>query len=143
MVKHLRHLYVSPDITYHYCMRPLSICTGTSGTDKAKSFSIIYEDIARHFSPGEDVQEARFYLDSYFRYFWRYPIMDGYKRAYPFFERALAGGESREERLRLWVLRLLSNSAVLRWLIAILLMIRRAILYPFRRLASLWGKVKK
>lgn len=29
VVKLIQHMYVIPDITYHYCVRPLSICTGT------------------------------------------------------------------------------------------------------------------
>ena len=137
MVKCLQHLYVIPDITYHYYVRPFSICAGTSKIDKAKSFSIIYEDMARHFTPGEETREAKYYLDTYYYFFWRYPSIEGYKKALPFFEKALAGDDYRKERLRLLVLRLASKSAFLHWALAVLLRARFVLLYPIRRLAWL------
>ena len=137
VVKCLKHLYIIPDITYNQYKRPLSITTGTDKTVEAYHYSIIYEDIASHFTPGEESREAEHYLDSYYRFFWRYPAIDGYKKALPFFEKALTGGEYRKERLRLLVLRLSSKSAFLHWALAILLGVRSVMLYPIRRLAWL------
>lgn len=140
VVQHMKHLYVIPDITYNHFKRPLSITTGTDETDVAYHRSIIFEDIAKHFTPGEETREAKHYLGLYYSYFIRNRNMEGYKRALPFFEKALAGDEYRKERLRLWALRLYSQSAFMYWIFAILLPIRRMLLYPFRRLASLWKK---
>lgn len=140
VVKCLRHLYVIPDITYFYCRRPFSICTGTNESEKAKYFGVIHEDIARHFTPGEEAREAKYYLGAYFSFYMKYPRMDGYKTALPFFEKALGGDGYRKERLRLWVLRLSSKSAIMHWLLVILLKIRLVLLYPSRRLDMLGKK---
>lgn len=138
VMKNLRHLYVIPDITYQYYVRPLSICTGTSESEKARYHGIVFEDIAKHFTPGEEAREARYYLEPYYFFFIRNRRVASFKRALPLFESALASGEYRKERLRLLVLRLLSESAVINWILAILVPIRRVILRPFRRMALLW-----
>ena len=138
VVKCLQHLYVIRDITYHYHVRPLSIWTGTSEKEKAKYFGIIYEDIARHFTPGEEAREAKYYLGAYCRFFIGNRRMESFKRALPLFENALAGGDCRKERLLLWMLKLSSKSAIMNRILAILLPIRRVMLFPSRRLASLW-----
>lgn len=142
VVKWLQHLYTLPDVTYHYYVRPLSICTGTKKKEMALYYSIIYEDIARHFTPGEEAREAKYYLGLYCDCFFKNRSLAGFKKALPFFEKALAGDDYRKERLRLWVLRLSSRSAFLHGIFAVLLIIRRIILYPFRRLAFLWKKEK-
>ena len=137
IVKNLRHLYVIPDITYHYYVRPLSICTGTSESEKAKNRGIAYEDIARHFTPGEEAREARYYLESSFGFFLRNRKIESLKRVLPLFEKALAGSKYRKARLRLLVLRLSSESAFLHWTLIGLLRTRQVLLYPIRRLAAL------
>lgn len=142
VVKWLQHLYTLPNVTYHYYVRPLSICTGTHKKEMALYYSIIYEDIARHFTPGEEAREAKYYLGLYCDYFFENRSLEGFKMALPFFEKALAGDDYRKERLRLWVLRLSSRSAFLHGIFAVLLIIRRVILYPFRRLALLRKKAK-
>lgn len=137
VVKILRHLYVIPDITYHHYVRPLSICTGTSESEKAKFIGIVCEDIARHFTPGEEAREAKYYLRTYYSFFIRNREIESFKRALPLFEKALAGDEYRKECLLLWTLRLSSKSAFMYWILAALLAVRRFILYPIRRLAAL------
>lgn len=140
VMKSLQRLYVIPDITYYYCVRPLSICTSTSESEKAKYLGIVYEEIAKHFTSGEEAREAKYYLSSYFSFFVRNHRMESFKRALPFFEKALTGDEYRNERLRLWVLRYSSKSTVLHWTFVILMKIRLVLLYPFRRLALLYNK---
>ena len=139
-VKHLQHLYLIPDITYHYYVRPLSISTGTKDEERAYSLSIICQDIAEHLTPGEEAREAKYYLDYYFSYFFKNRKMEGFKIALPLFEKALAGEDSRTEHFLLWILKLSYKSAFLYWILAILSTIRRIILYPFRKIASLWKK---
>lgn len=137
VVKSLRHLYAIPDITYHYCVRPLSICTGTSKSEEAKFYGIVYEDIARHFTPGEEAREAKYYLDPFCSFFIRNRRVESFKRALPLFEKAFTGGKYRKERLRLLVLRLSSKSAFLHWTLVSLLRARWVLLYPIRRLAAI------
>lgn len=117
VVKNLCHLYVIPEITYHYYLRPFSICTRTSKTEKAFFLGNNLEDIASHFTPGEEAREAGYYLSIYYHYFFRNPGMDCYKRALPFFEKALSGSEYQRERRRLWVLKLSSKSEFLHWIL--------------------------
>ena len=137
MVKYLQHLYAIPDITYKHFKRPRSITTGTDKKETAYHLSIIYEDISMHFTSGEEDREAKYYFGDFFKYFMKYPKMEGYQRALPLFERALAGDEYRRERLRLLVLRLSSESAILHWMLVGLLRARQVLLYPIRRLAAL------
>lgn len=103
LVKKLRHMYVIPDITYHYSVRPLSICSGTSEREKAKHSGIAYEYIARRFTPGEEAREVKYYLGNYYGYFIMNRKIECFKRALPFFEKALAGDEYRKERFTLLI----------------------------------------
>lgn len=141
VVKYLQHLYVIPDITYNYYKRPLSITTGTDKTEEAYHKSVVYEYIVRHFTPGEEAREARYYLRVCLSHLFRNRRMEGYKRILPLFEKALAGSGNLKEKLLLWVLKLSSKSAFLHWILVILLKIRFVILYPFHRMASLWKRV--
>lgn len=126
MMKFLRCLYVIPDITYHYYKRPLSISTGTDKIEAAYHLGIVLEDIARHFTPGDEAREAKYYLRSFFSYSMRYQPLEGYQRILPLFENALAGNDCRKERFILWELRHSTKLAFLRWMIAALLKIRLA-----------------
>lgn len=138
VMKALRRLYVIPDITYLYYKRPLSITTEPDKTKEAYYRSIIYEDIARHFTPGEEAREARFYLRPFFFYSIQYQTLEGgYERTLPLFQKALASDDCRKERFLLRLLRLSTKSTVLRWTLAALLKVRLAVLGPIRRLAGL------
>lgn len=136
VMKVLQRLYVIPDITYLYYKRPLSITTGPDKTKEAYYRSIIYEDIARHFTPGEEAREARFYLRPFFFYSIRYQTLEGgYERTLPLFQKALASDDCRKERFLLRLLRLSTQSGFFRWTLAALLKVRLAVLDPIRRLA--------
>lgn len=141
-LKHLQHLYVIPDVTYHYYSRPFSISTGASYEEKSYSLSVICQDIAEHLTPGEEAREAKFYLRTYFNYFFKNRGMEGYKNALHLFGKALAGDDSRRGHSILWMLNLSYKSAFFHCFIDILLKIRRVLLYPFRRLAFHWKKIK-
>ena len=143
VIKYLQHLYVIPDITYKYCKRNLSISTKTDKTEMTYHFSIIFENIAEHFTPGEEGREAKHYFESYYDYFFENRTKEGFKRAWPFFMKAFAGDEYRKERLRLWVLKLSSKSVFWQKILAALLKMRLLALYPFRQLASLKSKTNK
>lgn len=134
VLKYLRHLYLIPDITYHYFLRPSSIITGVGVKKTAYSYSIIFEDISRHFTPGEEAVEARHYLDDYYLYFFKNVRMEGFQRAFPFFESAMAGGGSRRERFRLWVLRHASKSVIRYWALVICMKANALIQEPYRRI---------
>lgn len=136
VMKVLRRLYVIPDITYLYYKRPLSITTEPDKTKEAYYRSIIYEDIARHFTPGEEAREARFYLRPFFFYSIRYQTLEGgYERTLPLFQKALASDDCRKERFLLRLLRLSTQSGFFRWTLAALMKVRLAVLGPIRRLA--------
>lgn len=137
VMKHLQRLYVIPDITCYHYIRPFSISTGTDKAVVAYYLSIIFENMARHFTPGEEVREAKHYLTYYCSYFLRYPAMEGFQRTLPLFERALAGEGSRKVRLRLWAMRHLPKAALLHRALPALLKIRSVLLFPIRRMAVL------
>ena len=137
VVKYLQHLYVIPDTTYYYYLRPSSITTATGKQETAYHYSIIYEDIARNFTPGEESREARYYLDDYYRLFCKNLRMEGYIRALPFFENALATCGSRSERRRLWVLRHSAKSAFWHWTLFICMKAHALIRNPYLRIKQI------
>lgn len=139
-VKHLQHLYLIPEVTYYYKIRPFSISTGASREDRAYSISRICQDIAEHFTPGEEAREARYYLCVSFDYFFKYRRMESFRRALPLFENALAGDDSRRDHFLLWILNLSYKSTFLHGTFAILLMFYRGLVFPFRRLVPFWKK---
>ncbi|WP_081832055.1 glycosyltransferase [Prevotella sp. P6B1] len=63
-VKYLRHFYAIPDMTYIYYRRPRSITTGLDKAEKARHFSVIYEEIANHFTENDSRREAKCYTRS-------------------------------------------------------------------------------
>lgn len=58
-VQHLNHLYIIPDVTLLYYVRPQSIMTGTSKEEMAHHLTIVYEEISRHFSSEDKGWEAK------------------------------------------------------------------------------------
>jgi glycosyltransferase involved in cell wall biosynthesis len=58
-VQYLSHLYIIPDTTLLYYIRPESIMTGTSGKERANHLEIVYEEIAKHFTEGDKGWEAQ------------------------------------------------------------------------------------
>lgn len=140
LIQHLRHVYVLPDTTYYYYIRPLSITTSTDVEETAYNYSIIYEDIAGHFTLGEEIREARFYLNGYFTYFFNNPRIEGFRRALPFFENALACSENRREHRRLWVLRQSSKSAFWHWTLFICMKAHELTRDLYRRLKRILGR---
>lgn len=140
MLKHLRHMYVVPDVTYLYYIRPLSITTSLDEEEDAYNYSIIYEDISGHFTLDEEIREARFYLNDYFTYFFNNPRIEGFQRALPFFENALACSKSRKEHRRLWVLRHSSKSAFWHWTLFICMKVHALIRAPYQRLKRILGR---
>lgn len=61
-VQYLSHLYIIPDVTLLYYIRPQSIMTGTSGKERAQHLEIVYEEIAHHFTADDKGWEAKKYL---------------------------------------------------------------------------------
>ena len=65
LLKHLSHLYIIPDITYLYRKRPHSITTGTIAEESARHYAIIFEDITKNFTPGDEKREAKRWLKTF------------------------------------------------------------------------------
>lgn len=59
VIKRLNHLYIIPDVTLKYFIRPHSILTGTSFQNKAYHFEKVYAEIAANFTEGEEGWEAK------------------------------------------------------------------------------------
>ena len=62
LLKHLTHIYIIPDATYVYYLRPCSITTGTASDKKAHHWQLVYGNIAQHFTEGESGKEARYFI---------------------------------------------------------------------------------
>ncbi len=69
VVQILSKLYLCKDVTYHYCLRPNSIVTGSKKSSVGKSFSIIYDEILRHLKPGGEVAQLNYYVERFCRHY--------------------------------------------------------------------------
>ena len=62
VMKYLSNLYIIPDVTYHYVKRPQGITTGSvRGRELVRSWSIVYDEIASHFTKGDRRREAKYH----------------------------------------------------------------------------------
>ena len=62
VVKYLSHLYTIPDITYYYVKRPQSVTTGmVKRIELLGHWCTVYEEIADHFTEGEEGREAKYH----------------------------------------------------------------------------------
>ena len=140
VMKHLCHLYVIPDVTYYYCIHPQSIVTGTAREKRAFTWCKVYEDIASHFTVGEEAREADFFF--YHFYSTCYIILRDplFQRTARMFKEALSDGHHLSQRNLLSGLLFLSKSAVGRLLFFFVLGVRRVI---YQGIDYLKGKLKK
>lgn len=65
VAKYLSKVVVSQDITYYYYKRPGSIMESATGDEVGKSYSIIYEEILHHLSPGHENRELSRYVEGF------------------------------------------------------------------------------
>lgn len=135
--KYLSHLYIVPEITYHYYKRADSIWISSTLEVKAKYFGMIFEGFASDFTPGEEAREASFYLRNFCQYYLNYPEMPPYKRTADRFKKALQDGHHKKELVFLFLTEQASKTSIGRFLFPFVLKARIALLYPFRRLTSL------
>lgn len=85
----LHHLYIIPDNTYYYYIRPKSITTSTSSKRIHYFYGIIYEDIAKGLSPEECVQEVRYLLKGFCLFYLGCQVTPEYKSAANIFLKVL------------------------------------------------------
>ena len=90
LVKHLAHVYIVPEVTYLYYKRPNSITTGTSKEEEVYHYSVVYEEITRHFTPGDEAREAAYYLPDFRMHFQQFPDNPSFCRIARLFEKALS-----------------------------------------------------
>lgn len=90
IVKHLAHVYIVPEVTYLYYKHPNSITTGTSKEEEVRHYSVVYEEIARHFTPGEEAREAAYFLPDFRLHYQQFPDNPSFRRIARLFERALS-----------------------------------------------------
>lgn len=62
VMKHLTHLCIIKDVTYHYYMRPQSITTGTDIRTIQFNKGLIFNEISNNFTPCDGKREAKYYL---------------------------------------------------------------------------------
>ena len=87
MVKYLTHVYIVPEVTYLYYKHPNSITTGTSKEEEVRHYSVVYEEIARHFTPGEEAREAAYYLPDFRLHYQQFPDNPSFRRIARLFEK--------------------------------------------------------
>ena len=87
--RYLSHLYIIPDNTYNYYIRPKSIITSTTSKRIHYFYGIIYEEIAKGFAPEDGFQEVQYLLKGFCLFYLRWPATPEYKRAASLFLKVL------------------------------------------------------
>lgn len=134
VIKKLNHLYIIPDVTLMYFIRPNSILTGTSFHNKAYHFEKVYAEIAANLTEGEEGGEAKIFLRGFCSNFinnYDSPIS---KHTVQVFLEALSGRAYTRERLYLKTVILLSKFWLGRTAFAIARSVRKAIKEMGKRL---------
>ncbi|MBR5039048.1 MAG: glycosyltransferase family 2 protein [Prevotella sp.] len=114
LVKYLSHLYIIPDVTYYYYIRPHSIVTGTGKEEKSRSRCIVFEEIANHFTPGDSGREAQYYVRKFCRRCFACSDSPSFKRSALLFKKALSGQQYIFERMFLSLTVFMSKTALRR-----------------------------
>ena len=125
VLKHLSCLHILPDITYLYYKRPQSITMGTSKDVRAYNLGIVYEEIATHFTHGEEARETMHYLYLFCILLCNNHQMASYQRASRLFKQALADGHHTKDWLLLTMVIFLSKSFIGRILFSTALKVKR------------------
>jgi len=117
-VKYLKHLYIIPDVSLFYYIRPKSIMTGSNIVEKELHLEKVYAEIAIHFSEDDKGREAKKFLRGFCSTFiYKYDSQISQRAAQLFLE-ALSCGPYRSERLYLRFTIFLSKFALGRNLFA-------------------------
>ena len=88
-MKHLRHVYIIPDVTYYYYYRPDSISYGTTAVEKSKQWCLLFDTLSANFTPGEESREAALHLDRFCYGYIRTPKGKEFRKVAKRFARAL------------------------------------------------------
>lgn len=115
--KYLSHLYIIPDITYKYHIRPNSTTTGTSKETINHYFSLIYEDIAKNLSPDDSAREVKYFLKGFYLFILDSPTIPLYKETSCQFLKVLKDNHCVKEWLCLKTVIFISKFALTRKLI--------------------------
>ena len=109
--KFLSHLYIIPDITYKYCIRPNSTITGTPQKRIHYFYGLIYEDISKNLIPEESLQEVKYLLKGFCQFYIDFPATPEYKLAASRFSKVLKDNHCVKEWLFLKSIVILSKFA--------------------------------
>ena len=74
LLKCLKKAFFVSDVTYHYLLRPNSICTGIDKYSQAKNQGVVYREILSELSPGFERQEINHYVDVVGRSYVKYSL---------------------------------------------------------------------
>ena len=132
VMKYICHLYTLSDVTYIQHKHPRSITTGISQERKAHYMGLVYEDIANHFTAGEETQEATFLLRDFCIYSVQTSENEMFHRVARQFKKALSDGNHKSELVLLSMTILLSKSVMGRKFYCWALTIRRLMMLRCR-----------
>lgn len=142
VIKYLKHLYIIPAVTYLYYRRPNSISTGISREDATQHFGVVYDEIASHFTSGEEGREAAFFIGRFCYNYLNYPELSPYKSIAVRFKKALQDGHHQKELIYLILTEYASKTSFGRFLFPRALKVRVIILSPFHRLKHIINERK-
>lgn len=125
VLKYLSHLHILPDITYLYYKHTQSITMGTSKNVRAYNLGIVYEEIATHFTNGEEARETMHYLNGFCILLCEDPKLLSLQRTACLFMQALSDGHHTSDRLMLSTVVFLSKTTLGRSLFSIAINIKR------------------
>ncbi len=110
VMKYLSHLYVIPDITYFYYIRPDSIAHGMDKTALAEFGCLVFGKISTDFTPSERDLEAEKYLESFCHFYMYQPKSPENRAAARRFGKALPFRKHARARILLEAARVLPHT---------------------------------
>lgn len=102
VLKHLSHLCSIPDVTYFYCQRDNSICSGTNKEEEARQKSILDEIVSTHFTSGDEGREAARYVNGFLHRYLHLPKTKALRATARRFSKALPFFKYPVEKTLLW-----------------------------------------
>lgn len=100
-MKYLSHLYIIPDITYFYYIRPDSISSGTNQEELSFHGCLVSDLISSNFTLGDETREAKYCIENFCYYYAKTPRRKEFRKTAKRFARALPFRKYPKQRILL------------------------------------------
>lgn len=131
VLKELAHIYIIPDVTYLYHLRPKSITTGARESENSRHLGIVYEIISNNLTEGERGIEVKCYLRDFCINFIKYSQNQSFFQSANRFNQVLAEEHYQLERILLLIIVFLMKLSFIRAFVRFAIYLRKVIRQSF------------